>query len=203
MTLKPDSKKAFVVCLGLILICWAGYHHVRENDFINWDDDQYVVNNDNINTGLSIENIIWAFGKNDFSYWHPLTWISHMLDCQFFRLDAGWHHIMNLIFHTANALLLFVFLKYATGAFWRSAFVAALFAIHPVNVDSVAWIAERKNLLSTLFWMLTSLAYVHYCRRTGVLRYLLVILLFAAGLLAKPILVTLLLPCRRCVAAIR
>ena len=138
-----------------------------------------------------MEAIRWAFTTGHAGNWHPLTWISHMLDIQLFGLNPQGHHLMNLFFHIANTLLLFFVLHRMTKALWQSAFVAALFALHPLHVESVAWVAERKDVLSTFFWMLTMGAYCYYVERPGLRRYLPVLLLFALGLMAKPMLVTL------------
>ncbi len=177
--------------LFLVIAIIAAYWQITEHDFINFDDDIYVFNNFNVKAGLTYGSIKWAFSFTDIAYWHPLTWISHMLDCQLFGLNPGMHHITNLILHIASSILLFLVFKQMTGALWRSAFLAALFALHPINVESVAWIAERKNVLSAFFWMLTMLAYVHYSKRQGLWRYLLTLFMFLLGLMCKPILVTL------------
>ncbi|MBU2621995.1 MAG: glycosyltransferase family 39 protein [Proteobacteria bacterium] len=184
------------ILIGIILfiMTFAVYRQVINHEFITFDDGIYVTDNASVKKGISLRGILWAFSlteKYDSPYWHPLTWISHMLDCQLFGLNAGMHHLTSLLLHAANSLLLFYILSSATGDLWRSAFVAALFALHPVNVDSVAWIAERKNVLSTFFWMLTMLSYVFYTRRPNILRYCVLILFFVLGLLSKPMLVTL------------
>ncbi|MCP4682686.1 MAG: tetratricopeptide repeat protein, partial [Desulfobacterales bacterium] len=183
------------VCLFLIIAAIAVYWQVQNHAFLNFDDNEYVSDNWHVQAGLTLESITWAFSFADKekTYWHPLTWLSHMLDCELYGLRPGMHHLTNLFFHIANSLMLFLALRWMTGAIWRSAFVAMLFAIHPINVDSVAWISERKNLLSTFFWMLTILAYVYYSKRPGLYRYLLTFFVFALGLMSKPMLVT--LPC--------
>jgi len=150
-----------------------------------------VTENLTVTGGFTLEGFFWAFTTKQAGNWHPLTWLSHMLDCQLFGPSAGAHHLVNLFFHLANTVLLFLALQWMTEARWRSAFVAALFALHPLHVESVAWIAERKDVLSTFFWFLTLMAYVHYTERPGSRRYLLVVLAFALGLMAKPMLVTL------------
>ena len=193
------AKKSFKHTLVLFLLTAATlivYRNVSEFEFINFDDGIYVHKNQHTQKGLTGENFRWAFTlvkPDEKTYWHPVTWLSHMLDCQLFGLTPGAHHLSNLFYHLLNVLLLYLVLFRMTGAFWKSAFVAALFALHPVNVDSVAWIAERKNLLSTTFWMLTLLTYVYYARRPALLRYLLMMAVFTLGLMAKPMLVT--LPC--------
>ena len=179
------------ICFFLCLITLAAFWQVRNYDFIKFDDDTYVSENPHVRGGLTSENISWSFRFTPRGYWHPLTWLSHMLDCQLFGLEPGMHHLTNLILHLANTLLLFFVLNRMTGSPWKSGFVAALFALHPVNVDSVAWIANRKNVLSTFFWMLTMLFYVYYSEQPSLFRYLSFCALFVLGLMAKPMLVTL------------
>jgi len=188
---RRDSGTSAMIVLGLVLAAVAVYYQVSGHAFISFDDNLYVTANAHVQQGITGRGIVWAFGFSESTYWHPLTWLSHMLDVELFDLDSGWHHVMNLLFHVANSILLFMALTMATGSHWKSAFVAALFALHPVNVDTVAWVAERKNLLSTSFWMLTIIAYVHYVRRPTISRYSAVVLVFVLGLLAKPMLVTL------------
>ncbi|HEY2015938.1 MAG TPA: tetratricopeptide repeat protein [Bryobacteraceae bacterium] len=160
------------------------------NGFTGYDDPEYVTNNTHVNTGLSRQNIAWAFTAAHSSNWHPLTWISHALDCTWFGLAPAGHHFTNLLLHTLNTVLLFLWLSGVTGSSKRSAFVALVFGLHPLHVESVAWVSERKDVLSTFFGMLSLLAYSAYVRRPGAARYLLMASLFAAGLLAKPMLVT-------------
>jgi tetratricopeptide (TPR) repeat protein len=180
-----------VVCTALAAVTIAAYWPVLYCDFVALDDSAYVVENHHVRRGLTLDGVRWAFSTGHQANWHPLTWISHMLDCELFGLDAGLFHLTNLLLHAANAVLLLLVLRAMTGRVWPSAFVAAAFALHPLHVESVAWIAERKDVLSTLFWMLTMAAYVGYARRGGVGRYLLVVVVFALGLTAKPMLVTL------------
>ena len=180
-----------IVCLALVLMILAVYAQVYSFDFVNYDDNLYVTENKHTRDGLTWDNVRWAFTTRDASNWHPLNWLSYMLDVQVFGAKASAMHLVNVMFHVANTLLLFWLLRWMTGALWQSAFVAALFAIHPLHVESVAWIAERKDVLSTFFWLLTMAAYYAYVRRPGVVRYLLVLLAFALGLMAKPMLVTL------------
>jgi Tfp pilus assembly protein PilF len=179
------------ICLGLILLNLAIFSGVRSYGFAALDDSLYVTNNHNIAGGLTLESIRWAFTTDRAGYWVPLMWLSHILDIQFFGMNAGAHHIVNVLFHITNTLLLFGLLQRLTGGLWQSAVVAALFAVHPLRVESVAWIAERKDVLSTLFWILTVWAYATYVRRGSTRRYLLVLLCFAAALMAKPSVVTL------------
>jgi protein O-mannosyl-transferase len=183
-------RDLLIICL-LAAATAAVYYQVKDFDFTNYDDGTYVSENIAVLKGLSGESFLWAFSTTVEANWHPLTWISHMLDCQLFGLNPGAHHLVNLFFHILNTALLFLILKGATGAIWRSAFVAALFALHPLHVESVAWIAERKDVLSTLFWLLTTGAYLFYVRQPSRSRYLAVVILFALGLMAKPMLVTL------------
>jgi len=183
----------FLICLGLVIATLVVYGQVRHHDFISFDDPLYVTDNRYVRDGLTFEGIVWSFSFADKekTYWHPLTWLSHMLDCHLYGLTPGMHHRTNLILHLANTLLLFLVLRQLTGALWKSAFVAALFALHPINVDSVAWIAQRKNLLSTGFWMLTILAYVNYIKQPKLLKYLITLAIFCLGLMTKPMLVSL------------
>jgi tetratricopeptide (TPR) repeat protein len=185
------------VCICLAALTWVVFGQTLWHDFVNYDDPRYVYENTRITSGLSISGIAWAFTHIHSMNWHPLTTISHMLDCQLYGLRAGWHHFTNVLLHTFAAILLFLALQQMTGgpgrtgSIWRSAFVAAVFAIHPLRVESVAWIAERKDVLSGVFFMLTLLAYVHYVRAPSIGRYLLVAVGFAFGLMSKPMLVTL------------
>lgn len=181
----------FGVCLFLAAITWLVFGQTLRHEFVNYDDDDYVVRNAQISRGLTLEGIGWAFTHVHSSNWHPLTWISHMLDCQLYGLNPAGHHLTNVLLQAATAILLFLVLRQMTGTFWRSAFVAAVFAIHPLRVESVAWVAERKDLLSGLFFMLTIAAYVRYARAPwSPRRYGLVVFLFALGLMCKPMLVT-------------
>ena len=154
-----------LICLALALVTAALYWPMTHHDFVNFDDDDYITNNSHVKAGLTWAGVIWAFQTGAAANWHPLTWLSHMLDCQLYGLYPGGHHSTNLLFHIANTLLLFLLLRQLTGALWRSAFVAALFAWHPLHVESVAWAAERKDVLSAFFWMLTLMAYTRYVRR--------------------------------------
>jgi tetratricopeptide (TPR) repeat protein len=179
------------ICIALAGLAWLIFGQTRWHDFVNYDDPRYVYENTEITGGLNIGSIAWAFTHVHSMNWHPLTTISHMLDCQLYGLNAGWHHFTNVLLHTLAAILLFFALLQMTGTLWRSAFVAAVFTIHPLRVESVAWIAERKDVLSGVFFMLTMLAYSYYVRAPRVGRYLLVVFVFACGLMSKPMLVTL------------
>ncbi len=180
-----------LVCVGLVAVTWAVFGQTLAHDFVNFDDHVYVYENPLVIRGLSTEGIIGAFTHTHARNWHPLTTLSHMLDCQLYGLNTGGHHLTNVMLHTISALLLFLVLKQMTDAIWQGAFVAALFAIHPLHVESVAWIAERKDVLSAVFFMLTLAAYARYARAPSISRYLLVALFFACGLMSKPMLVTL------------
>ena len=184
------TQRPWILPLVLAVATLAIYLPVHHHPFFTMDDDGYVVSNPHIKYGFSPEAISWAFVSYDLANWHPATWLSHMLDYQLFELDPAGHHDMNLLLHVANALLLFWVLRKATGYSGRSFMVAALFALHPINVETVAWIAERKNLLSMFFFLLALSAYQAYVRRPAVSRYLLVALLFALGLIAKPQVIT-------------
>jgi protein O-mannosyl-transferase len=190
----PRTNRSWLiigVCLFLAVLTWAVFGQTLWHDFINYDDPRYVYENTRITSGLSLSGIAWAFSHIHSMNWHPLTTVSHMLDCQLYGLNAGWHHFTNVLLHTLAGILLFLALQQMTGALWRSAFVAAVFAIHPLRVESVAWIAERKDVLSGVFFTLTLLAYVYYVRLPRVGRYLAVVFVFACGLMSKPMLVTL------------
>lgn len=192
ITFFPLRYPALVllISVSLIAITLVAFEQVRNNEFINFDDDVYVTGNPHVKKGLTPEGVIWAFVATHASNWHPLTWLSHMLDYSLYGMNPRGHHLTNLIFHIANTLLLFLILNQMTRAIWRSSFVAALFALHPLHVESVAWIAERKDVLSTFFGMLTMWAYFRYTKRPKLGRYFSVLLIFALGLLSKPMLVT-------------
>jgi tetratricopeptide (TPR) repeat protein len=192
--MNDKSKQKLILWLiiaGLILATVIAYEPIRNNEFVGYDDPAYITENPNVTGGITATSILWAFSKSHAGNWHPLTWLSHMLDYELYGLNPLGHHITNLIFHIANTLLLFLLLKKMTGAIWKSAFVAAAFALHPIHVESVAWAAERKDVLSGLFWMLTILAYVNYVKKPDIKKYMLVILAFMMGLLSKPMVVTL------------
>lgn len=177
--------------VGLIALVIVAYSSVRHFGFLHFDDPQYVSENPHIAQGLTWGAFSWALTSGYASNWHPLTWISHMLDVQVFGMDAGAHHVTNVLLHLTSTVLLFGVLLRMTGAVWRSGFVAGVFGLHPIHVESVAWVAERKDVLSALFWMLTLWAYAAYVQNRRWNRYLLVVALFALGLMAKPMVVTL------------
>ena len=189
---RGQRWRVSAVCLVLAAITFAVFGQTLRHEFIDFDDGDYVSDNPMVARGLTSEGMVWAFTHFHSANWHPLTWLSHMLDCQLYGLNPAGHHLTNVLLHTATVIALFLVLRQMTGALWRSAFVAAVFAIHPLRVESVAWVAERKDVLSGLFFMLTIGAYVRYARRPwSPARYGLVLLLFALGLLSKPMLVTL------------
>jgi protein O-mannosyl-transferase len=179
------------ICIFLIAITWAIFGQTLGHEFINYDDDTYVYKNPAITGGITLHGLIWAFTHSHSGNWHPLTTISHMLDCQLYGLQAWGHHLTNLLLHSVAVVLLFLVLRQMTASTWKSTFVATLFAIHPLHVESVAWIAERKDMLSGMFFMLTLGAYVNYARQPLVTRYAMMSILFACGLMSKPMLVTL------------
>ncbi len=196
MNTREPRKLKIALGLALALGTIALYCPVLWHGFINYDDPDYILDNSHVKPGLTWSGIVWAFRSSYSANWHPLTWISHMADCQFFGLNPAGHHLVNVLFHTANTLLLFILLNQLTGAIWRSAFVAALFAWHPLHVESVAWAAERKDVLSAFFWMLTLIAYSGYARDSSGrwrkwAKYALALALFAGGLMSKPMVVTL------------
>lgn len=178
-------------CLLLALLTLAFYNPVIHNGFTNFDDDFYIVHNPRVQSGLTWDTAKWAFTTYYFSNWHPITWMSYALDCRLFKLNPAGHHYESVLFHAGNVILLFLLLESATGLIWPSLIVAGLFALHPVNVESVAWAAERKNVLSMFFFLLTLHAYGWYVRRVSIKRYVAVAGLFALGLMAKSEIITL------------
>lgn len=195
---KPElfssyGKRSVILSLLLVLATIGVYNSISHNQFINLDDNLYVTQNVHVQSGLHWSTVRWAITSEDQANWHPLTWLSHALDWQLFGRNAGGHHYVSLLFHALNAVLLFLLLQSATGFTWRSLMVAALFALHPVNVESVAWVAERKNVLSMMFFLLALLAYGRYARKPSIGRYALVALCFVFGLMSKPQVIT--LPC--------
>jgi tetratricopeptide (TPR) repeat protein len=190
---NPFSNLRHVPLIGLVLVLgtWAIYWPVSTFEFVSYDDPRYVPENGIVQAGLTWAGFKWAFSNISVGHWHPLTWLSHMLVCQFFGADPRWHHLANLFLHSLNALLFFLVLRRLTGAVTCSAFAAALFAWHPLRVESVAWVAEHKDVLAGFFWLLTIWAYVRYTERPGALRYVMILVLFTVGLLCKAILITL------------
>ncbi|MGA2071065.1 MAG: tetratricopeptide repeat protein [Sedimentisphaerales bacterium] len=188
---KMDVSRTALICVVLAAVTFVAFEGVKNNGFVNYDDNVYVTENPSVQGGLNLKSIQWAFTSLYAGNWHPMTWISHAIDCAVFGPDPAGHHLVSVVLHIANVILLFLILKKITGAIWPSAFVAAVFGLHPLGVESVAWVAERKNVLSTFFAFLTIAAYLRYTQKPGLRRYVMVAVCFAAGLLAKPMLVTL------------
>ena len=193
-----NNRGVVGICLALAVVTLALYLPATRNGFVNFDDKVYIVDNPHVTAGLTWPGILWAFRITGYANnWHPLTWMSHMLDCQLFGLNAGGHHLTSVLLHVADSVLLLLLLNQMTGRLWRSAAVAALFAWHPLHVESVAWASERKDVLSTLFWLLTMMAYVKYARERGNgnprrwIHYSLALVCFVLGLMSKPMVVTL------------
>src|SRR6267142_2956913 len=183
---RPD----LLILLGLAVVTFALYAQVIGHQFITLDDPTYIQENPMVNRGVTFAGLAWAFATFDQANWHPLTWISHMIDCQLFGTNAGRHLLVNALIHVANTLLVFWFLLRTTHARWASALVAALFALHPLHVESVAWAAERKDTLSTFFGLLSLIAYVRYTESPSIRRYAWAAIMLALGVLAKPMLGT-------------
>ncbi|NIP24526.1 MAG: tetratricopeptide repeat protein [Phycisphaerae bacterium] len=191
MNIPLHKNKSLLAYGFLVITALAVYWPVLKCEFVKYDDDKYVTQNPNVKRGITYETVIWAFTTPHYHMWHPLTSLTHLLDYQLFGLNPTWHHLTSLLFHIASTLLLFGILKRMTAAFWPSLFVAAAFALHPLNVESVAWVSERKNVLSTFFWMLTIAAYIRYTDRLCLGRFLSVVLVFALATMTKPMVVTL------------
>jgi len=187
---QSPRKRRLILCLLLVLTTIALYNPVTCAPFLNFDDVVYVTDNPQVRAGLSWNTVVWAFHTTEAANWHPVTWLSHALDCQVFGLNPSGPHTVNVFLHAANAVLLFLILASATGLAWRSLAVATLFALHPINVESVAWIAERKNVLSMFFFLLALGAYGWYTRRASLGRYLMVTVAYLLGLMTKPQVIT-------------
>ncbi|MBB5061025.1 tetratricopeptide (TPR) repeat protein [Granulicella aggregans] len=185
------ARLDLLIYLALLVATFAVYAQVRNFDFVNYDDGDFITNNLNVRQGITAQGLKWALTTGYEGNWVPLTWVSHMVDCQFFGLDSGWHHLNNVLLHALAAIMLCMFLQRATGTRWRSALAGFLFALHPLHVQSVAWVAERKDVLSACFWFLTMWLYVRYAERPSTGRYLAVALSFWLGLMAKPMMITL------------
>ncbi len=189
--MPPGVRFEFVICFCLILATLFIYYQTKNFDFVLLDDDVYILNNPHVSRGLNSENVAWAFSSSHGGFWIPLTWLSYMVDSQLHGLNAGYYHVTNLILHILNTLLLFAVFRLMTGNLWQSGFIAALFAVHPVHVESVAWVSERKDLLFALFWILTMWSYHRYVCKPSFRRYGIVLLFFVAGLMSKPMIITL------------
>ncbi|MGO8988895.1 MAG: tetratricopeptide repeat protein [bacterium] len=185
------NKVNLFIFLSLIFLTMTAYWEVRRNDFINLDDNLYVTENSHVQKGITLKGIFWAFTSTENGQWHPITWLSHMIDYQFFGLDARGHHMTNLLLHIINTLLLFILLYRMTAAAWQSGFVAALFALHPLHVESVAWISERKDVLCAFFWILALMTYFRYVKNQTKRWRLLLLLCFIFAVMAKSMAVTL------------
>jgi len=184
-------RNLLITCIALLVVVSAVYLQVGDHEFLNYDDDVYVTNNPHVTSGMTGAGIVWAFTSVDEANWHPLTWLSHMVDVELYGLSPRGHHLTNVIIHAASTLLVLFFLLRLTGALWPSAFVAALFALHPLHVESVAWAAERKDVLSAFFWFLTLLIYREFTVKRKPWLYVLALVTFMLGLMSKPMLVTL------------
>src|SRR3984957_8649015 len=197
MDCAENNRRSWVIYLALGLITFAVFSQILRNGFVNFDDGIYVTENPMLQNGFTFSTLTWAFTTAYATNWHPLTWISHLLDYQLYGFDPAGHHLTSLLFHILNTLLLFHVLWRMTCAMWRSAVVAALFAWHPLHVESVAWVSERKDVLSTFFWLLTMAAYGAYAKRPKAqgprpkIYYCLALVCFALGLMSKPMVVTL------------
>lgn len=188
---RLDELKPIYISLALLLLILIVYGQVVNFDFVNFDDRETILSNPHIRDGVTMEGLKWAFGSAFAANWFPLTWISHMVDFQLFGLDAGKFHLVNVLIHAVNALLLFALFRRITGRKWESAFVAFVFGLHPLHVESVAWVSERKDVLSAFFWILTMWLYADYVRRPKIVTYLIALAAFALGLMSKQMLVTL------------
>ncbi|MGD0521766.1 MAG: hypothetical protein ABSA48_10970, partial [Terracidiphilus sp.] len=194
VSIAPATHKPWqiaVVCLVLAVVTVVAFRGVRSNDFVTFDDTSYVLENRQVQQGVTMQSVAWAFTTFYASNWHPLTWISHMVDWSVYGNGPGGHHITNVCLHAANSILLFLLLMYMTGFLGRSAMVAFLFALHPAHVESVAWISERKDVLCAFFWFATLLAYAWYLRKPSWKRYTCLVCGFACALMSKPMAVTL------------
>jgi tetratricopeptide (TPR) repeat protein len=187
---RSPAHRTVLCCLLLTVAVLASYSPVARNGFVNYDDDRYIAQNPHVRAGITWPTVKWAFTTYEQANWHPLTWLSHALDCELLGVNPAAHHFVNVLLHAANAVLLFLLLQASTQFQWRSLMVAGLFALHPINVESVAWASERKNVLSMLFLLLALYAYVWYTRRPGFRRYMAVCGLFGLGLLSKPQVIT-------------
>jgi len=186
-----SNTPIYIVCFFLAAVTFAVFWQVRLHEFVYFDDGIYVTQNPHIQSGLAFKEIAWAFTTTYAEFWHPVTWLSLMADDQLYGLSPGGYHLTNLLIHIMSALLLFWLFNRMTGALWQSAFIAAMFALHPLRVESVAWVAERKDVLSAFFWMLTLCFYVYYAEKPVLRRYCLVVLCFVCGLMSKSMVVTL------------
>jgi tetratricopeptide (TPR) repeat protein len=188
---KKQKRVLFLISVGLVLATIASYEPVRNNDFVSYDDNLYITKNAMVQSGLNANTVKWAFTKPHSSMWHPLTTLSHIVDCQLFGLKPAGHHLVSVGIHIINSLLLFWILTNLTGSVWASAFVAGVFALHPLQVEAVAWASERKSVLSGLFWFLTIAVYIWYTKRASIRRYIAVFVIYGLCIMTKPVVVTL------------
>jgi len=186
-----EKRVKLFIYIGLLAATFAAYEPILHNGFVDYDDDVYITENPSVTGGITLNSVTWAFTHPHAYMWHPLTTLSHMLDCQLFGLKASWHHLVSLLFHIVNVLLVFWIFTNLTGSIWPGAFIAAVFALHPVQVESVAWASERKTVLSGLFWFLTISVYIWYTKRPVIGRYILLFLVFGLCVMTKPVVVTL------------
>jgi len=190
VSVRNDRRTTIAVCLGLTFVIWIVFGQTLRHGFINFDDDQYVYENSHVTSGVTVEGLKWFLTHSHASLWHPLTTLTHMVDCQLYGLNPAGHHFTNVVLHNLAAVLLFLILRMMTARIGESAFVAAIFAVHPMRVESVAWIAERKDVLSGVFFMLTLGGYFYYTRKPSVSRYLVMSIFVACGLMSKATFVT-------------
>lgn len=192
MNERAPNRKAptLILCIFIAAAALVAFSEVQNHDFVNYDDYRYVVENEHVNAGLTSAGLLWAFTNTEAGFWHPLTWLSHMADCELYGLNPKGHHMSSLVLHIINSIVLFLALNGMTRRTWRSGYVALLFALHPLHVESVAWVSQRKDLLSTFFWVAAMWGYGRYAVRPSLPWYLLCLLLFLLGLMAKPMLVT-------------
>ncbi|MBA4369483.1 MAG: hypothetical protein C0403_17795, partial [Desulfobacterium sp.] len=189
-TISSRSRSDFLVYLILLVLILFVYTQTRTHDFINYDDETYITSNSHVTKGLNAQNMIWAFTASWASNWHPLTWISHMMDIEIHGVNPGAHHFTSMLFHILNSFLVFFLFRKMTGELWKSCFLAVVFAIHPLHVESVAWVAERKDVLSTFFGLITLWGYFRYVKKPGIHRYGLILVFYSLSLMSKPMLVT-------------
>jgi hypothetical protein len=191
LTMNLKQKQVLLISAALVAATIIAYEPIRHNNFVGYDDPAYITENPDIKSGLTLQSLKQAFTSPHSHMWHPLTTLSHMLDCELFGLNPAGHHFVNVLIHTLNALLLFWILVNITETTWSSAFVAGIFALHPLQVESVAWAAERKTVLSGLFWLLTIAVYVRYTKKPGIWRYISVFIIYGLCIMTKPAVVTL------------
>jgi tetratricopeptide (TPR) repeat protein len=189
--IEPKKRNVILICTALAVITLAVYMQTCNHQFLSFDDEDYVTNNTHVSSGITGRNIMWAFTSVEAANWHPITWLSHMLDVELYGMNPQGHHLTSVIIHTVSSMFLLLFLFRYTGSLWKSSFVAFLFALHPLHVESVAWVAERKEVLSAFFWFLTIFLYSEYVVKKKFILYILAFSAFILGLMSKPMIVTL------------